>query len=512
MALVIAGQIVPMSTTDPAAVFAGRVYLGDDGLVDAVTAKGAAAPAGFASAPVVDVGNAFVLPGLIDLHNHLGYNALPLWVEPTQKKAFLNHDQWPGAPSYKGDITWPASVLATAAPDALLAYVQTRALVGGTTSIQGWPGFNRPTQLVMRNIDSEEAGTKSRNLVYTSVITRTPEELTHTAKLMGGGAGFIYHCAEGQPGSVVAQEFTNVAAASCLEKKLIAIHCNAVADSDWEKWLAANAGAVVWSPFSNLWLYGTTTNIPLAMKQGVTICLGSDWGPSGTKHVLGEIKVAKLVSQKQGFALSDQDLVAMITTNAGDMLERCWSRQVGRLVQGSFGDVTVLRPKGTGDIWSQVVNATEKEVMLVVVGGKARYGDATVMKNATTSPVTTLSVAGISRSLAIPDPTDSSKAFQWTDMVAQFDAVRKDPAGSLKKTTENAHNLKLGGARGAPLELTLDMPEGDASTFAGPPPDPSKVVIPPLPTLVHDKAFFDFVHGHGFHGGLLDGLAAFYKS
>jgi 5-methylthioadenosine/S-adenosylhomocysteine deaminase len=37
------------------------------------------------------------------------------------------------------------------------------------------------------------------------------------------------------------------------------------------------------------------------------------------------------------------------------------------------------------------------------------------------------------------------------------------------------------------------------------------VVIPPLPTIVHDKAFFDYVHGHGFHGGVLDGLAAFYK-
>ena len=60
----------------------------------------------------------------------------------------------------------------------------------------------------------------------------------------------------------------------------------------------------------------------------------------------------------------------MITSNAGDVLERCWSKQVGRLTQGSFGDVTVLRPKGNGDVWSQVVNATEREVMLVVVGGK----------------------------------------------------------------------------------------------------------------------------------------------
>jgi 5-methylthioadenosine/S-adenosylhomocysteine deaminase len=512
MALVIAGRIVPMSSTDPSAVFSGRIYLGDDGFVEAVVSGTGAAPAGFAGAPVVDTGDAFVIPGLIDLHNHLGYNALPLWVEPTQKKPFLHHNDWPNKPSYKPCISWPAWILAKADPEAMLAYVQVRALVGGTTSIQGWPAFNRPPQMVLRDIDDEEAGTTNRNLVYTSVITETPLQLAHTAQLMSRGAGFIYHCSEGQPGSVVAREFTDVANAGCLEKKLVAIHCNAVADSDWQRWSASDAGAVVWSPFSNLWLYGSTTNIPAAQKRGVSICLGSDWGPSGTKHVLGEVKVAKLVSQKQNFGLTDQDLVAMVTSNAGDVLARCWSRQIGRLVQGSFGDITVLKPRGNGDIWSQVVNATEREVMLVVVGGKARYGDASAMTAASTGPATTLSVSGRQRKLAIPDPTDSNKAFQWTDIVSRLNSVRKDPAAAVKNAEGRARSFAgPTSASDAPLELALDMPSGEAMAFAGPPPEPAKVVIPPLPTLVHDKAFFADIRGRGFHGGLLDGLANFYK-
>ena len=53
----------------------------------ATTSSGSAphdapAPAGYANAPLLDVGDAFVLPGFIDLHNHLGYNTLPLWAEP----------------------------------------------------------------------------------------------------------------------------------------------------------------------------------------------------------------------------------------------------------------------------------------------------------------------------------------------------------------------------------------------------------------------------------------------
>jgi cytosine/adenosine deaminase-related metal-dependent hydrolase len=511
MALVIAGRIVPMSSTDPSAVFAGRIYLGDDGFLDAVTAGNATAPPGFANAPVIDAADAFVMPGLIDLHNHLGYNALPLWTEPSQKKPFLHHNDWTGKPTYRPSIGWPAWVLANAEPESLLAYVQTRALVGGTTAIQGWPAFNRPPQMVLRNIDDEKAGTTNRNLIYTSALTEKPLQLAHTAQLMSRGAGFVYHCAEGQPGSVVAREFTDVANAGCLAKTLVAIHCNAVADSDWQRWQPTDAGAVVWSPFSNLWLYGSTTNLAAAKNSGVSICLGSDWGPSGTKHVLAELKVAKLAAKKQKFDLTDRDLVAMITSNAGDVLSRCWSRQIGRLVPGSFGDVTVLRPNGNGDVWSQIVNATEREVMLVVVGGQPRYGDADAMTAAGAALVTTLTVSSRKRKLAIPDPQDQSKAFQWTDIVASLDAVRKDPAGALHRA-EGRRRSYAGPitSPSAPLELALDMPTGGAA-YAGPPPDPAQVEIPRLPSLVHDQAFFDDIHGRGFHGGLLDGLAGFYR-
>jgi 5-methylthioadenosine/S-adenosylhomocysteine deaminase len=82
MALVIAGNVVAMAQADPAKVSRGRVWRGDDGLIDSVTPENAAAPAGFEKARVVDVKDAWVLPGLIDLHNHIGYNALPLWAEP----------------------------------------------------------------------------------------------------------------------------------------------------------------------------------------------------------------------------------------------------------------------------------------------------------------------------------------------------------------------------------------------------------------------------------------------
>src|SRR5262249_19131202 len=144
MALVIEGRLLPLADDDT--TFHGRVFIGDDGVIEAVT-RGRTqrrAPAGFEDVPVVDVGGALVLPGLIDLHSHLAYQPLPRWTEPTRMAPFAHHDSWPNAPSYAASVTWPAYAYVTAAPRELLAYVETKALAGGTTTIAGSPPRNRP--------------------------------------------------------------------------------------------------------------------------------------------------------------------------------------------------------------------------------------------------------------------------------------------------------------------------------------------------------------------------------
>ncbi len=60
----------------------------------------AAGPAGSAARAVVDVGSSLVMPGLVDLHNHLAYNTLPLWTEPTRTTPWPHHNAWTRAPSY----------------------------------------------------------------------------------------------------------------------------------------------------------------------------------------------------------------------------------------------------------------------------------------------------------------------------------------------------------------------------------------------------------------------------
>jgi len=508
--LIVAGRLVPLDRADPDAVFRGRVYLNDSGTIEAVTAADAPVPNGFASAPMVDVGDAFVMPGLIDLHNHIGYNTLPPWTEPKQKTPFAHHDSWTRAASYQSSISWPANALVQAEPEALLAHVQLRALVGGTTAIQGWPTANRKHIQVLRNIDDETAGGTDHNLIYTSALTKKPLELGKIAQAQRRGAGFIYHCAEGQPGSLVAREFIDAANAGCLDKTFIGIHCNAITAAEWQRWAKPNAGAIAWSPFSNLWLYGATTDITTARGQEISICLGSDWGPSGTKNVQGEIKVAKLASQKFGMGLSDRDLVAMVTTNPGDALSRCWKKTIGRLTAGGFGDLTVIRPRGNASVWTQIVEATERDIMLVVYGGVPRYGDSSLMTAAGLTASSPITVLG--KRFAIPNPEKPAEMWTWKDITGRLEAVRKDPVAALARS-EGRRRAYAGplDAPDAPLELVLDMPGGGLPIAGDVSKHAAKIVIPPLPSLIHDEAFFKAIKGRGFHGGLLDQLAGFYS-
>jgi 5-methylthioadenosine/S-adenosylhomocysteine deaminase len=515
VALVIRGRLVPMASDpavspDPLARFRGRVWIGDDGVVQAVTRGTKAGPPGFQAAPVVDVGGSLVFPGLIDLHNHLAYNTLSLWVEPAQPTPFRHHNDWTDAPTYAARVTWPAAAFVAAAPEELLAFVETKAIVGGVTTIQGSPPKNRPRDgWLVRNAEDETWGTGNRNLVYASALTLPPATLADRANTMRAGSSFIYHCAEGQVGSVVAKEFDAANLAGCLQDRFIAVHCNAVGREAFQAW-RANAGAVAWSPFSNLWLYGATTDVPAAVEEGLTVCLGSDWGPSGTKNVLGELKVARIVADHLGWALTDADLVRMVTANPGDVLARSWPRRIGRLQPGAVGDVTVVRAPASADPFAALVAATERDIELVAVAGRPRYGRPALMAAAAAEATTTVEVAGEQRALALSRPGDPAAAWSWDEVIARLEQVRADP----KREIEAARALLAAWAGrldrpDAPLRLALDMPSG-LGPIAGLPKDLGRIVVPELDGLTHDDRFVGALPNQGFHGGVLNRLADFY--
>jgi 5-methylthioadenosine/S-adenosylhomocysteine deaminase len=523
MALIVAGTIAAMARGAEDEVFAGRLWLADDGTIEKVTHGNAPGPAGFEAARTIDAGAAVIYPGLVDLHSHLGYNTLPLWSDPDQAVPYQHHDSWPGEPTYKPDLSWPAWTLATQAPEALLTYVQVRALAGGTTSIQGWPSTSRPaSNRLVRCVDGDDIGPLADPVrVYT--LTLNPDELGSRRDAMHDGSVFIYHCSEGKPGTIVTREFTDLDQQGCLQQRMVTVHATALKDTDFARWrtrarqlsTSKPFGTVVWSPFSNLWLYGVTTDVPGALAADLTVCLGTDWGPSGTHNLLGEAKVARMHSDAAGWGLTDADLARMMTCLPGDVLARAWQLPVGRLVEGGLADLVVIDQR-RADPMASLVAARERDVRLVMVGGRPLMGTPTLMDAAGAEHTSSVRMGSASRRVTLVRPDDTTKTWTWTDVLARLNAVRKSAAQTPPTGPAGSRG---GGGRGGgrprvsadppgtpPIAIDLDMPGGPQAA-AGPPPKGQVVDIPAIESIYHSPAWLRTIHGKGFHGGALDGLA-----
>jgi cytosine/adenosine deaminase-related metal-dependent hydrolase len=523
MALVLVGKVAPMARGREVETFTGRVWIGDDGLVEKVTRRGQAAPSGFAEAPVVDVGDAVIYPGFVDLHSHLGYNSLPLWAEPDEPAPYLHRGIWPGRATYKPEVSWPAWTLMELATETMYAYVQVRALAGGTTAIQGWPSASRPpTNRLVRPVDDDVVGTRA-DPVSVSVVTLDRSQLRARRDLLRAGTSFIYHLSEGQRGSNVAKEFGDVSRSGCLQAGLIAIHANALDPAMFATWRdkarptrSRPAGTIVWSPFSNLWLYGTSTLVPDAVAAKVNVALGTDWGPSGTKNLLGEIKVARLWSDHEGWGLEDRTLVEMITANPGDALRRAWEVPVGRLQRGALGDVTVLARRSR-DAFRNVVEARDDDVALVVVGGQPLFGTRALMRAAGAVHTTAVPMGSASRRVSLVRPDDPSATWTWTDVVDRLEKARRSAARTPPRGASAGRGVghprratrSFDPTGTAPMAVRLDMP-GGPQEGAGPPPRGKTVKVPPIEPLHHDRRWVASITGRGFHGGVLDGLRRWY--
>ena len=74
----------------------GSVYI-DGGKIVAVNPTGTPPPAGYEHVPIIQTGGT-IYPGLIELHNHLSYNALQLWQVPQK---YGNRSHWAGTPQYQ---------------------------------------------------------------------------------------------------------------------------------------------------------------------------------------------------------------------------------------------------------------------------------------------------------------------------------------------------------------------------------------------------------------------------
>ncbi len=375
--LALAGRIVLMD--EPFTVVPrGVIYIENGGIV-AVLDAAASAPPAFESIPVIDT-RGTLFPGLIELHNHLSYNALPLWDVP---KKFANRDQWSGTDEYRKLVSGPMQVVGKT-PDllpALVRYVECKCLLGGVTTSQGIQlfsnaGVRRFYRGIVRNVEQTDEAELPEAATRVADIEARDAQL-FLARLLKQSC-FLLHLSEGTD-QAARRHFLALQISDhewAISKQLAGIHSAALIQEDFDL-LAEKGGAMVWSPLSNLLLYGDTAKIKAAKAAGVRTGIGSDWSPSGSKNLLGELKVARLVSQAQGGIFSDREIVNMATHGAASILQ--WEKVLGTLEAGKRADVLVIEGKA-GDPYAALLEAKETSIKLVMINGVARYGTPPLMQ------------------------------------------------------------------------------------------------------------------------------------
>jgi cytosine/adenosine deaminase-related metal-dependent hydrolase len=479
----------------------GALYIGADETIAAVQKASDPAPEGFGGARRVKTGGA-IYPGLIDLHGHMVYNCLSLWSPAGRTEPYVSRYEWPGAHDYEARISDPANALGAMAGKALLKYVEVKAVVGGTTAVQGSAKMAYPYEgWLVRNVEYETFKTKKKSVFQSALPLKNDDEYKKEKEKMEAGSAFLYHLSEGTDTDLI-DEYAKLREEKCLLPRLGAIHCTALEKANFDQW-GSKGSAVIWSPFSNLWLYRETTKVDEATAAGLRVCLGADWSPSGSKNLLGELKVADVWNKKHPKKkFSDEQLCEMATCNPADALG--WGDRLGRLKVGLQGDILVTTDRDKSNPYRNLIESIERDVLLVAINGQPFYGTTALITATGAANAESIQVGRLRRKVILVYPGVKDADMGWKEATEDIEKAKEDP---VKRYLEIKELHEVGKP---PPWLMTDKPWDDPSHTGKE--IPVTVEIPPLDALNHNSAYFKAIAASPLHGGELDPIEDYYDA
>ncbi|HUR22092.1 MAG TPA: amidohydrolase family protein [Vicinamibacterales bacterium] len=313
---------------------------------------------------VVDLEGAWVLPGLINAHDHLE----------------LNHygSQHAGAP-YRNVQQWVDDMRTRLRDDPVIVNGRAQSLaarvwLGGFKNLLAgvtlvahhnpvYPGLRRvtPVRVVHRfgwahSFAMQRQPVGARGELGGDVrdrFRRTPRS-----------APFVLHLAEGVDAEA-GDELPLLDQAGALSDNTVLVHGVAISREGWR--LVQERGAsAVWCPASNLALFGTTMEIRHALHAlPGRVALGTDSRLSGSRDLLDELQVAS----REGL-LTPAERLALVTSAPAEVL-RC--APAGRLTRGGLADLIVI-PAHHGSAGEALSGCRRHHLQLVVMDGRPRLG------------------------------------------------------------------------------------------------------------------------------------------
>lgn len=449
-AYILKGRIVPM-TGEGDIIENGNIMIEGSKIV-AIWADGEIPPINTDDISTYDT-EATIYPGLIDLHNHMHYNHIPLWdfnvhlsdSQKSEEGGYTNRYQWGNNWDYGPSITWMKNNVQQRSRWDMSAeqmkYAEVQAITGGVTAVQGSPGSGTDAwdSMLSRNIELYNFG--QDGISTCAVCGAADDDYTGNHLISQNQSGslnaWFVHLSEGVDQSSKA-EFDALWDKGLIMDETVVIHGTGMDASQFNKMGTTGAG-LVWSPFSNLVLYGDTTDVVAADNAGITISIAPDWGPSGTKNNLHELKVADMWNRDiLDNHFTDYELAEMVTSNPAEISN--WEGFVGQLKTDMYADIVVI-DSFHDNPYRNLIEAIDPDVRLTIVHGKPVFGDIDLMSAMKGDDWEYINGSGFSKAIDVTSTSEVDGMQTWEEIESGLSMAMRNDFNDIKANWDDVAGM-----------------------------------------------------------------------